>query len=268
MSENRGLSLTTMADAMAFAEMVAQTEFAPKDFRGKPAACLMAIQHGSEIGLSKMQSLQSIAVVNGRPTIYGDAALAVCLASVVCEWVTESVDGEGDKMVATCTAQRRGYPAPITSTFSVADAKAAGLWGKQGPWSQYPKRMLAMRARGFALRNAFADVLRGLVTSEEAGDYQVTGIEVVPARPAQAPAPSVTVAALPAPAPAPTESKASVARKEIARAKTIERCEELRDAVELRHKEFVLNDMERTELISLIHMKVESLLPTDAEVPA
>ena len=258
-----GLSLTTMADALAFAEMVAQTEFAPKDFRGKPAACLMAIQHGSEIGLSKMQSLQSIAVVNGRPTIYGDAALAVCQSSAVCEWVTESVDGDGDRMVATCSAQRRGYPAPITSTFSVADAKAAGLWAKPGPWSQYPKRMLAMRARGFALRNAFADVLRGLVTAEEAQDYQVTGIEVVPARPAPTP---VTVAALPAPTP--TEGKAAVARRAIAKALTIEKCEELRDAVELRHKEFVLNDMERTELISLIHARVETLLPLDAEVPA
>ena len=258
-----GLSLSTMADALAFSTMVSKTEFAPKDFRGKPEACLLAIQHGSEIGLSPMQSLQSIAVVNGRPTIYGDAALAVCLAALVCEWVTESVDGEGDRMVATCNAQRRGYPAPITSTFSVADAKAAGLWGKQGPWSQYPKRMLAMRARGFALRNAFADVLRGLVTAEEAQDYQVTGIEVVPARAAPTP---VTVAALPAPTP--TESKASVARKEIARAKTIERCEELRDLVKQRHQEGALNDLELTELISLIHAKVESLLPLDAEVPA
>ena len=265
MSENRGLSLATMADAMAFAKMVSGTEFAPKDFRGKPEACLLAIQHGSEIGLSPMQSLQSIAVVNGRPTIYGDASLAVCLASVVCEWVTESVDGEGDRMVATCSAQRRGYPAPITSTFSVADAKAAGLWAKQGPWSQYPKRMLAMRARGFALRNAFADVLRGLVTAEEAQDYQVTGIEVVPSRPAPAPTP-VTVAALPAPAP--TESKAAVARRAIAKATTIERCEQLRDTVEARRKEGLINDLELTELISLIHAKVESLLPLDAEVPA
>lgn len=263
MSENRGLSLVSMADAMAFAEMVAPTEFAPKDFRGKPAACLLAIQHGSEIGLSPMQSLQSIAVVNGRPTIYGDAALAVCLASVVCEWVTESVDGEGDRMVATCTAQRRGYPAPITSTFSVADAKAAGLWGKQGPWSQYPKRMLAMRARGFALRNAFADVLRGLVTAEEAQDYQVTGVEIVPARAAPVPV-AVTVAALPAP----TDSKAVVARKLISKASTVERCEELRDLVEQRHQEGALNDLEFTELKTLIHLKVEQLLPMDAEVPA
>ena len=167
-------------------------------------------------------------------------------------------------MVATCSAQRRGYPAPITSTFSVADAKAAGLWGKQGPWSQYPKRMLAMRARGFALRNAFADVLRGLVTAEEAQDYPDTGIEVVPSRPA--PAPSVTVAALPAPAP--TESKAAVARRAIAKATTIERCEQLRDTVEARRKEGLINDLELTELISLIHAKVESLLPLDAEVPA
>jgi len=263
MSENRGLSLGTMADALAFSTMVSKTEFAPKDFRGKPEACLLAIQHGSEIGLSPMQSLQSIAVVNGRPTIYGDAALAVCLASVVCEYVTESVDGEGDRMVATCSAQRRGYPAPIVSTFSVADAKAAGLWAKGGPWTQYPKRMLAMRARGFALRNAFADVLRGLVTAEEAQDYQQTGIEIVPARAAPAQAP-VTVAALPAP----KESKAAAARKAISAATTVERCEQLRDTVESRYSEGALNDMEFAELKTLIHLKVEQLLPMDAEVPA
>ena len=122
-----------------------------------------------------------------------------------------------------------------------------------------------MRARGFALRNAFADVLRGLVTAEEAQDYQVTGIEVVPARAAPTP---VTVAALPAPAAAPTESKAAVARRAIAKATTIERCEQLRDTVEARRKEGLINDLELTELVSLIHAKVESLLPIDAEVPA
>jgi hypothetical protein len=264
MTENRGLSLATMADAMAFAKLVAPTEFAPKGM-AKWESCLLAIQHGAEIGLSPMQSLQSIAVINGRPSIWGDAALAVCMASPLCEWVRETIDGEGDKMVATCTAQRRGYPAPSVKTFSVTDAKQAGLWGKSGPWSQYPKRMLQLRARSFTLRDAYPDVLKGLVCAEESGDYSTPGIEVVPARAAPTP---VTVAALPAPAAAPEESKVSEGRKLIARAKTIERCEELRDLVELRHKEFALNDMERTELISLIHMKVESLLPTDAEVPA
>ena len=107
------------------------------------------------------------------------------------------------------------------------------------------------------------------MTAEEAQDYQVTGIEVVPARAAPAPTP-VTVAALPAPAPAPapTESKAAVARRAIAKATTIERCEQLRDTVEARRKEGLINDLELTELISLIHAKVETLLPLDAEVPA
>ena len=49
----------------------------------------------------------------------------------------------------------------------------AGLWAKSGPWTQYPKRMMQMRARGFALRDKFADALGGLITVEEAQDYQV-----------------------------------------------------------------------------------------------
>jgi hypothetical protein len=77
----RGLALASFDDAFRFSKMVAASEFAPKDFRGKPESCLLAIQHGSEIGLSPMQSLQNIACINGRPAIWGDAALALCLAS-------------------------------------------------------------------------------------------------------------------------------------------------------------------------------------------
>ncbi len=169
-----GLALATFDDAFRFAKMVAASDFAPKDFRGKPESCLLAIQHGSEVGLSPMQSLQSIACINGRPSVWGDAALALVIGSPVCEYVRETVDGEGDAMVATCEAKRRGYEQASVVRFSVADAKKAGLWGKTGPWQSYSRRMLQMRARGFALRDAFPDVLRGLVTAEEAQDYPET----------------------------------------------------------------------------------------------
>jgi len=129
----RGLALASFDDAFRFAQMVAKSEFAPKDFRGKPESCMLAIQHGAEIGLSPMQSLQNIACINGRPAIWGDAALAVAMASPVCEYVRERIDGDGDAMVATCEAKRRGYERGTTATFSVADAKKAGLWGKSGP---------------------------------------------------------------------------------------------------------------------------------------
>jgi hypothetical protein len=77
-----------------------------------------------------MQSLQSIAVVNGRPSVYGDTALAVCKGSPVCEWVRETIEGEGEHMVAVCQAKRRGDAQPVESRFGVAEAKKAGLWGK------------------------------------------------------------------------------------------------------------------------------------------
>lgn len=258
-----GLALTTMADAMAFSEVVAKTDFAPKDFKGKPEACLLAIQHGAEIGLSPMQSLQSIAVVNGRPTIYGDAALAVCLASPVCEWVTESLDGEADKMVATCSAQRRGYPKPITSTFSVADAKAAGLWAKGGPWSQYPKRMLAMRARGFALRNAFADVLRGLVTSEEAGDYQ---IDTVAVDRSNVKAKVVEVAAVPRIEEQPVSDVFAKAAGAIERAKSVDRCETIRAMLDERKASKLLTSFEFDDLVTQLHQRIGQLIDAGQEV--
>lgn len=170
----RGLALHNFEDAMRFATMVAGSEFAPKDFKGKPESCLLAMQHGAEVGLSPMQSLQNIACINGRPSIWGDAALALCLGSPVCDFVQESIEGEGESMTAVCHAARRGSDKATTARFSVADAKKASLWAKTGPWTQYPKRMLQLRARGFALRDAFPDVLKGLVTAEEAQDYGAT----------------------------------------------------------------------------------------------
>ena len=185
-TQPRGLALQTISEAMTFGKMLAESSFVPKDFKGKPADCVLAVQHGAELGLGPMQSVQSIAVVNGRPSIYGDAAIALAKGSPVCEYVSERIEGDGDNMVAICEAKRRGDPQPTVSTFSVADAKKAGLWGKGGPWTQYPKRMLQMRARGFALRDAFPDVLRGLVTAEEAQDYQ--HVEPVKQEPRQTPA--------------------------------------------------------------------------------
>ena len=250
----RGLALQTMNDAKQFGDLVAASEFAPKDFRGKGGSCVLAIQFGAEIGLSPMQALQSIAVVNGRPSIYGDAALAVVKASPLCEYVTETVEGEGDRMVATCTAQRRGDPSPTVRQFSVADAKQAQLWGKAGPWIQYARRMLQMRARGFCLRDAFPDVLRGLVTAEEAQDYPVVSqVETVKE--------TVVVSAEPAPNPF------DAAKFAIQRANSIEVLNALRARVESRLKDKTFTSFQADELFDEIHSKVE-FLEASTEVPA
>jgi hypothetical protein len=159
------LSPQTFEQAMKFSQMLADSELVPKDFRGKPGNCLIAMQWGSELGLKPLQALSNIAVVNGRAALWGDAVIALVRSSPLCEYVQESDDGH----TATCRAKRRGEPEQVV-TFSMDDAKQAGLAGKQGPWTQYPKRMRQMRARAFALRDVFPDVLRGMPVAEEVQD--------------------------------------------------------------------------------------------------
>jgi hypothetical protein len=136
----------------------------------KPEQILVAIMAGAELGLAPFQALQSFAVVNGRPTIWGDGLMAVVRARGV--RVKEWIEGEGEAMVAHCHVIRPDSGEEVERAYTVADAKKAGLWGKQGPWQQHPKRMLQMRARAFALRDGCADMLRGVQVREEVDDYQ------------------------------------------------------------------------------------------------
>lgn len=152
-----------------FSEMAAGSELMPKDYKGKPGNIMIAVQMGSEIGLAPMQAIQNIAVINGRPSVWGDAMAGLCKAHPAWMGMKEEIVGDGDDMRAVCEVHRKGDH-PTIREFSVEDAKRAGLWGKAGPWQQYPKRMLQMRARGFALRDAFPDALKGLISAEEAQD--------------------------------------------------------------------------------------------------
>ena len=248
-----GLALATFDDAFRFAKMVSQSDFAPKDFKGKPESCLLAIQHGSEVGLSPMQSLQSIAVINGRPTIWGDAALVQ--SSPACEYIKEYIEGDGDQAVAVCEVKRRGYPASTVSTFSMFDAKRAGLAGKSGPWSQYPLRMLALRARGFALRNAFADALRGLVTAEEAQDYPQAEAAKEPARETVVVIPKLEATAVAAA----TAGDMERSRLAVNKAASIGALEKMQSVTEQRLKTGFYTPAQADELLNLINGKIDIL---------
>lgn len=187
-----GSMFTSIEAAYRFAQAIAPAESVPKAFRGKPADILVAIQFGAELNLLPMQALQSIAVVNGMPRLWGDGLLAVIMSSPVYadhdEWYEvkgERRDGllvedlKHDDTAAVCSMTRRGKE-PKTRRFTIAQAKKAQLLTKEGPWQTHPDRMLAMRARMFAARDIFPDVLRGMISAEEAQD---TGAEVIDTQP-------------------------------------------------------------------------------------
>ena len=161
---DRGLQFSNMSEMMSFCVHVANSaQF--KDIT-TPEVAMIRLQAGLELGLTPIWSLANIMVTNGRPSVWGDALLGIVLARPDCEDVLETTEGEGDAMAAVCEVKRKGR-APVIRRFSVADAKKAGLWSKAGPWTQYGQRMLQMRARSWACRDAYADALRGLGVREE-----------------------------------------------------------------------------------------------------
>jgi len=148
-----------LAEAEHLAEIMCKADIVPQALRGKKENVLIAIGLGAEIGLSPFQAVQSVYVVNGRPSLWGDGLLGVVLQSSKCEYIHETFDDK--TMTATCRAKRRGDPEEAVYKFSAEDAKTAGLGRKEGTWQTYPKRMLQMRARGFCVRDKFADVTKG-----------------------------------------------------------------------------------------------------------
>lgn len=195
----------TQGEFQSMCSYMSKTSMVPGHYRGHPEEIYVAAMWGAQLGLSPIVAVQNISVINGKPSIYGDLAKAICYKSGLMTSCLETVTGEGDKMVATCTVTRKNDPDKHTFIFSVDDAKRAGLWTKPGPWRQYPKRMLQMRARGFALRDVFPDVMAGLITSEEAQDYPEDPAPS-PAKTAAKPAAEpMDKKAQPAPAPRPED---------------------------------------------------------------
>lgn len=170
-----------LANAMPVAKMLAESELVPKAFKGKPADILIAGAMGARLGVDLFTALSGIASINGRPSVYGDLMLAVCMNHPAFEDCLEVFEGKPyeDTFTAICTAKRKGRE-PVVRRFSVIEAKEASLWKKAGPWTATPQRMLQMRARAFALRDTFTDALAGFHAVEEMeGTIDVTSTSTV-----------------------------------------------------------------------------------------
>lgn len=181
MQRRQILEPTNLQEAKDFAEVLSKSGLVPREYQGKPANILVAVQWGNEIGLAPMQALQNIAVINGRPSLWGDSLLALVMQHPMFGGCKEYFND--DKTEATCELTRilpNGREQVTVVTFSEQDAKTANLWNKQGPWKQYPQRMMKLRARGFAVRDCFPDALKGMITYEEAQDIPTEPIDITP----------------------------------------------------------------------------------------
>lgn len=169
----------SLDEVQRFCAFLSKSSIVPPAYRGRPEDIFVALQYGAEVGLSPMQALQNVAVINGRPSLPCETMLALVRQSGLLESIQEATTEEIQKTgVAWCEVRRKGQPYPIRHTYSIEDARRAHLWERRGkdgsdtPWTTYPYRMLQLRARSWCLRDGFSDVLRGLLSAEEAADIE------------------------------------------------------------------------------------------------
>ncbi len=160
------LEPATLTELRALAKDAADSGF----FGAKtPQQAVMIMMTGRDLGLSYSQALRAFHVieVSGRPpkpTLSADGMVAVCMSHRdVCEYFRIV---ESDDTKATVEAKRVGDP-PRRVTFTVEEAKRAGLIKDGGNWQKWPGRMCLARAKSFLARDLFADLLLGLYETDE-----------------------------------------------------------------------------------------------------
>jgi hypothetical protein len=154
-------SLELAPEAWKLASRVADTDFVPKALRGKPEAVLACILAGHEAGISPMQALSKIHVVDGRPAMSAELMRALVLRAGHEIWIEEQ---SGSRVIVA--GQRAGSERVSKVAWTLDDAKRANLAGKQN-WRSYPRAMLLARATAELCRALFPDVLAGISNTIE-----------------------------------------------------------------------------------------------------
>lgn len=163
------LQLTSIEKVWRCAKLIRQSGLCPSSFKNDQQV-VIAILRAIELKIPVFQALEGMTVINGRLGIMGDLALALVQGSGLLEKKSVTYAGEGDELSCTITLKRRAKSAQDYS-FSVKEARAAGIYDRSAVWKSYPKRMTYYRALGFGLRDEFPDVLKGVKTVEELQDY-------------------------------------------------------------------------------------------------
>jgi RecT family len=171
---------TTLSDAIELAKMLAKSDIIPREYQDAPGNVLSAIMMGNDLGISPMQAMREIYVVEGRPASSALLKVALVKQSPLCEsWeLIESTDTQ-----ATFETKRKGSKSPTRHTYTLKDAETAGLYpGKESSnWRKRHKLMLRRRCESELADEVYPDVVKGLRTEDEADEIReriVTGTHV------------------------------------------------------------------------------------------
>ena len=147
-------------DVSRLANFIAETDFVPRALRNRPAAVAACILTGRELGIGPMQSLKSIHMVQGVPSLSAEYKRARALAAG-----HDITFDETNSTRCIVRGRREGTERWVTIQWNIDMARRAKLAGKD-VWQQYPQRMLQARASSELCDLLFPDASLGLATME------------------------------------------------------------------------------------------------------
>lgn len=167
MSNETGITIITprsLAEAKELATTLSGARTIPESLQKSPADCMAIIMAGAELGLAPMQSIRALVLIKGKPTLSADAMGALVKSRRdVCEYLLLK---HSDAVKATYATKRAGDPEPTTMSFTIDEAKAAGLAGNDN-WRKFPAAMLRARALSAICRAVYPDLLLGVYDPDE-----------------------------------------------------------------------------------------------------
>lgn len=167
-SKSLALVPRSISETQDLARVYAKSSLLPPDLRGKEADVFVTIMAGMELGLAPMAALRSIHVVKGKPILSADGMVAVVQASGLCEYFT-CVESSG--VIASYETKRKGAPTPQRLSFTLDEAKIAGIAGGDN-WKKYPAAMLRARAKAALARDVYPDAIAGVYTDDEVREFE------------------------------------------------------------------------------------------------
>ena len=160
-------------EAYRYAGMILKSKLAPLSF-DTTEKILVAMQTAKELDLPPLTSLKSMYVIANVVHLFGDLPLALCRRSKLMEYIEEiqyDQDGNdlndvsGECYKAVCKVKRIGEK-EIVRSITWPEVVKAGLdknkFGVKDTYAKFRRRMMQMRMRTWALKDAFGDVLNGI----------------------------------------------------------------------------------------------------------
>lgn len=154
------------------ANLLAKSDLVPKEFKGKVANCVIALEMAQRVGASPMAVMQNLYIVHGKPSWSSQFIIAAINNTRKYSPLRFDIKGEGMQQSCRAWAIEKGTGERLEGPeVTMQMAKDEGWIDKNGSkWKTMPELMMRYRAGTFFGRLYAPEVLMGMQTVDEIHD--------------------------------------------------------------------------------------------------